>query len=67
MPARMDKRTQPELIFRSLVRSLPAVEGLRLLARMRSAMGKPQPERVWCVVRVTGGCDVLISGEAAGD
>ena len=53
--------------FRALVRVLPAIEGQALLARMRASFGKPEPARVWCVVRVTGGCDVLISGEVSGD
>ena len=63
----MDKRATTELLFRSLVRSLPTTEVSELLARMRRAMGRPDPQRVWCVVRVDGGCDVLTSGEVDGD
>ena len=64
-----ERKTQArtELLFRSLVRSLPTGEALGLLARMRDCLGRPEPARVWCVVRVTGGCDVLTSGEYGGE
>ena len=66
----MDKRktqSRSERAFRSLVRSLPMAEAVSLLARMRGCLGRPEPARVWCVVRVTGGCDVLTTGEGAGE
>lgn len=63
----MGSQKLSELVFRSLVLSLPATEAMALLGRMRASLGKPDPGRVWCVVRVTGGCDVLTSGEVRGE
>ena len=63
----MGKRATTELLFRSLVRSLTTTEVSELLERMRQAMGQPDPQRVWCVVRVDGGCDGRTSGEVDGD
>lgn len=59
--------TRSERAFRSLVRVLPTTEALGLLTRMRACLGKPEPARVWCVVRMTGGCDVITSGEISSE